>query len=397
LDALGLDELPDVVHAGLPLGRLVDIPAKWFLMRGDLDGEPLAAPTLRRFLRAGRPVVDRTAALLDELRPDVVLLLNGLFFFEAIAWALCRDRGIDVVTYERGLIKETLVFRRNQAACLLDVGESWNGWEKVPLTADEDARLSQYLAERQQGLRTIDRFWGGARFVDPERHTGGRLVSLFANLTWDSAVIGQELAFSGIADWVEAAIAAFAERPDHELIVRVHPAEVKLPGKQTREPLETVIAERFPDLPPNVRVIGPWDATSSYPIMAASDAVLVFSSTTGLEAALAGKPVIVAGRTHYRDKGFTVDVTTPEQFVQALDDVLDDPARFAPDTERVRRYGYLFFFRVPVRSPGVEEHVLGLARLTTDRLDDLRPEVDADLDRLCDGILSGGEFAPAPP
>ena len=31
------------------------------------------------------------------------------------------------------------------------------------------------------------------------------------------------------------------------------------------------------------------------------------------------------------------------------------------------RYAYLFFFRNPVASPGVEEHVLGLARLTIDR------------------------------
>ena len=54
--------------------------------------------------------------VLDTTRPDVVLLCNGLFFFEAVCWALCRTRGIDVVTYERGMIKETLVFRRNVAA-----------------------------------------------------------------------------------------------------------------------------------------------------------------------------------------------------------------------------------------------------------------------------------------
>ena len=54
-----------------------------------------------------------------------MLLLNGLFFFEAIAWWICRDRGIDVVTYERGFIKETLVFRRNQAACLYEMDDLW--------------------------------------------------------------------------------------------------------------------------------------------------------------------------------------------------------------------------------------------------------------------------------
>jgi hypothetical protein len=377
LDEISATALASIEDGGLPLGAMVDVPAKWFLMGARIEGDPLGPITQRRFLRSARRVVKGIAAALDRVHPDTVVLLNGLFFFEAIAWELCRRRGIDVVTYERGFIKETLLFRRDAPACLGDVSHLWTRWADVPLTNDEGRALDEYLEDRKAGRRTIDRYWDNPRFETWERRENdGRLVTLFSNLTWDSAVIGQEVAFRSIHDWLIAVVESFARRPQHQLVVRIHPAEVKLPGKQTREPLGEFLADRFPELPPNVRVIGADDPTSSYPLMAASDVGLVFSSTTGLELALTGTPVVIAGRSHYRGKGFTLDVCSPEEFEATLD------------------AAYLFFFRAPVRSPGVEEHVPGLARITVEDLAELAPGADADLDRICDGILLGGDFSP---
>ena len=393
IDEVSLDGLRDVVDPdGLPLGLLTEIPVKWFLMRSSTGDDPLAPSTWRAFLRSARRIAAGVEAALDRIRPDVVLLCNGLFLFEAVAWELCRRRGIDVVTYERGFIKETLLFRRGAPACLTELHDLWPRFADVALTTAQDERLDQYLDARRHGQRTIDRYWSDARFEAPERRGSGRLVTLFTNLTWDSAVIGKELAFPSIEAWIVAAIEAMAERPDHELVVRLHPAEVKLPGKWTREPMSEVLQRHFPTLPANVRVIEPDDPTSSYPLMEASDLGLVFTSTTGLELALAGVPVIVAGETHYRDKGFTIDVSSPDEFVAALDAALDAPERFTPDAERARRYANLFFFETPVPSPGVEEHVLGLARITVGHLDELAPGRDEAVDRICDGILHGGDF-----
>lgn len=393
IDEVSGPDLRSVQWEGLALGELVDIPVKWFLMAAQLDDDPLAPITHRRFLRSARRVVVGLESALDRLQPDVVILCNGLFFFEALCWELCRRRGIDVVTYERGFIKETLVFRRGKAACLLDMDAMWSRYGDVPLSDDEGVELDDYLGARSRGERTIDRFWIRPQFETPDRHRPGRLVGLFTNLTWDSAVIGQEIGFPTLTSWVAAAIELFGERPDDELLIRIHPAEVKLPGKQTREPIAAFIAERFPTLPPNVRIVSADDPTSSYPIMEACDAGLVFSSTTGLELALRGKPVIVAGASHYRGKGFTVDVSSPEEFVARIDEVLVDPDAHRPDVELVRRYAHLFFFKAPIGTPAVEEHVLGLARITAHDLADLAPGRNVDVDRICDGILGGGDFS----
>jgi len=126
--------------------------------------------------------------------------------------------------------------------------------------------------------------------------------------------------------------------------------------------------------------------------MEAGDVGLVYTSTTGLEMALAGRPVIVAGRTHYRGKGFTLDVSSPDELLSALDAVLEGPAPTAPDVELARRYAHFFFFRAPIRAPGVTEPLPGLARLSVRDLGDLRAGANEELDRICDGILRGIDF-----
>jgi hypothetical protein len=394
LDEVPVSELDDVELDGLPLGRLVSIPLRWFLCAAAIEDDPLGGQIGRAFLRSARRIAAALGRILDETRPDTVLLLNGLFLFESIAWELCRQRGIDVVTYERAFRKETLVFSRDVPAGFYDLSDRWRT-EDRPLTPDEADELDDYLARRRVG-QAFDQFWTFDEMALPQVDDG-RLVSLFTNLTWDTAVIGRDVAFPDIRDWLTAAVGAFAARPRHRLVVRVHPSERALPGKETRDSLAAFVAQRFPSLPANVTVVAPDDLSSSYPLMDASDLGLVYTSTTGLELALAGTPVMVAGETHYRGKGFTIDVSSPTEFERRLDEVLADPDVFRPDVDAARRYAHFFFFRAPVRAPFVVEPLPGLARLTTTDGRALRPGAQADLDAICDLLLSGPARTAATP
>lgn len=389
LDFLSLPELINVEDEGLRLGELVSIPVRWFLLASRIRDDPMAALTLRRFLRSARRVARGIGAVLDDVRPETVLMLNGLFFFESIANAICQARGIDVVIYERGLVLDTLIFHRRRPDLLLDVADDVPAWDEKPLSPEESENLDSYLRDRALGARTIDRYWTRPEFVGPDFPSTGTLAVLFTNITWDSAVLGQEVAFPSIHEWLLATVDTFAARPNDQLLIRVHPAEVKLPGKQTREPLGDYLKKHYRELPSNVQIVEADDPLSSYRVMAVADIGLVYTSTTGLEMALLGKPVVVAGRTHYRGKGFTLDVSSPTQFKEILEECLDNPTAAVSDVERARRYAHLFFFRAPVEAPGVKEHVPGLARLTVGSLSDLSPGRNAAVDRICDEILAG--------
>ncbi|MEY2426647.1 MAG: hypothetical protein QOI61_2219 [Actinomycetota bacterium] len=386
IDALSLDGLFTVEDGRRALGRAIEIPLKWFLCAASLDDEPLAGQTARAFLRSARRIARGIDEALEEIRPDTVLILNGLFLFEAVAWEICKERGIDVVTYERAFRKDTLVFSRDVPAGFYDLSAQW-ATENRPLLSAESNELDAYLATRRRG-GAFDQYWS---FTKGESvHQGdGRLVVLFTNLTWDTAVIGRDLAFPDIRGWIDAVIAAFADRPEHQLVIRVHPSEVALPGKRTRDSLEQYVVDHHPELPANVRVVGATETTSSYDLIDAADLVLVYTSTTGLEVALSGKPVIVSGAVHYRGKGFTVDVSSPAEFLAQLDEGLAKPEALHGDVETARRYAHYFFFRGPVAAPLVTEPLPGLARLSTDEAADLAPGASAAVDRICDLILAG--------
>ena len=96
--------------------------------------------------------------------------------------------------------------------------------------------------------------------------------------------------------------------------------------------------------------------------------------------------------THYRGKGFTIDVESKAGLIDAIDEVLTDPQSHEPDVDLARRYAHLFFFKAPYRSVAVDEPLPGLARITVDRLDDLGPGRDPRLDRLCDAVLGRADF-----
>jgi hypothetical protein len=396
LDAMSFEELQAVTFRSIPLGRLVTIPVTWFLLAAPIEDDPLGRLTFRAFLRSARAIVERAEVALDSHPVDRVVMLNGTFLFEAIVWELCRQRAIPVVTYERGHILDSFLFALEEPAGLADLHEVWNAWRDVPLTADESRMLDEYLADRLVSRKASDSYWHDARFDVPPDRPAGRRAVMFTNLVWDSAVVGQDVAFLSIVDWIITTVDVFAGRPLDELVIRIHPAEEKLAGRESRVTMQATVTSRRPNLPANVRFVGSSDPLSSYALMDSADVGLVYSSTTGLELALAGKPVLVAARTHFRDKGFTVDASTPDEHLVALQAVLDDPSSFAPDVELARRYAYLFFYRAPVTNVGVHESIRGLASLVVRRASDLRRDVAPELNRVCRHILDASSFAPAP-
>jgi Capsule polysaccharide biosynthesis protein len=83
---------------------------------------------------------------------------------------------------------------------------------------------------------------------------------------------------------------------------------------------------------PNARLVDPF--MSSHELMKSSEAIMVISSTVGLEALMYGQPVLTLGQPFYSGYGLTVDV---DSFSEIRDKV---PAtfEFKPDPERVRRF-----------------------------------------------------------
>jgi Capsule polysaccharide biosynthesis protein len=83
---------------------------------------------------------------------------------------------------------------------------------------------------------------------------------------------------------------------------------------------------------PNVRLLPP-DA-SSHDLIRDAEAVVVISSTVGLEALLYDKPVLTLGQPFYSGYGVTLDVDSFAEIREQVPALL----RFRPDPERIRQF-----------------------------------------------------------
>jgi hypothetical protein len=394
-----VSECAAYVDQGLPLGRLVRVSVAWFLSRGTLSDSPQVVDTYRSFLVSGIVVARGLRAILKRTEAQRVFMLNGTFFAESIMSALANQRGLPFGTYEKGFIHDSIVMTPGAPASHLKMPDgAWEDARDIPLRDDVSDALDIYLGSRRSGGGALDNFWRHrVEDVDVIRgemqlEAGRPLIVMFCNILWDSAVLGRDIAFGSMGDWVLGGIGWAASHPEVDLVIRIHPAEVGLRNHPTRERMAEHIAAHVPVLPANVRIVEAGDPTSSYVFMDIATAGLVYTSTVGLELAARGVPVLVAADTHYRGRDFTIDPVSPDEYWREADRLLASPPD-ARERERIRelarRYAALFFFRFHNVLGAVTEDGRSRPRIRAGTATDLDPGLDPAMDRVVSGILDG--------
>jgi hypothetical protein len=364
----------------------------WFLKSTDTEHLKNGPAVKRDFAVSAAAVEGAFGRILDRLNPDVVLAVNGLFAAERAVRAVAADRGVRVVTYEVSPRKDCLVFGENSPAPEMNMDGLAEDQSLHPLSRGQATALDALLDARESGASAHERYFDESQDHRGEAvrnslgiEPGKSVISAFTNLAWDSALFGNDIAYTSQFDWLARLCELMHGQPSTVLAIRVHPAESRW---GTGQPIESELHDRIGELPENVRLIRPDDSTSSYGLLAISDLALCYTTTVGLEAAVRGVPVAVVGRTHYRGRGFTVDVETDADLARVI---ADRPAMSTNQIELARRYAFAFFFRrmVPFRHVRNDDgRISGIPQSA----EDLLPGHDPYLDFLCDRILAGGEF-----
>lgn len=305
-------------------------------------------------LREGRNrfAAQRALALLSQSRPALVIVPNGSVLEFAVVYQTARYLDLPVVTYEFDEPRERIRLALNDEVMREDTTEFWEAYGNEPLRPDQMEQLRGLMAARQGGgpwgnfhVRFQDRPPQGSEQLRSRLGLDYRPVVLLApNVFGDSATLGRQVFSGGLSDWVCRSVSYFLKRPDAQLIIRIHPSEAK---SSYGTSIGDVVRDRFPHPPAHVKLVEAKDPINTYDLIAMADLGLVYTTTVGLEMALSGVPVIVAGQTHYRGKGFTIDPTTWEAYFERADQVLRSPQRYRLSGKRLeaaRRYAYRFFF-----------------------------------------------------
>jgi hypothetical protein len=196
-------------------------------------------------------------------------------------------------------------------------------------------------------------------------------------------------------DWVRDAIEWARNRPQVELVIKVHPnlGGNSYIGAATHELsfYQRIRAE----LPGNVQMVMPEDNVSAYSLAEEADFGLTFGSIIGLEMALIGKPVLLASRAIYEHATAFLTVRSRVDLPRLLERSLH-PFDTRELQRQAFRIAYYAMYVCDMPFPKVAVESLYQAHENFQSSADLERGKDPSLDRICRFLVEDGPLFEQP-
>jgi hypothetical protein len=309
-------------------------------------------------MERNRAAAQAAMEFLQKEPADSVLIPNGLVTELGIFYQVARHLKINTVTYEFNDQREQIWLSQNNIVMQQNTDALWAARGETPLTEAEREKI----AGLENARTSAGKYGKGTRFWQDVASVGGeaqrsalgldeRPVALLAtNVLGDSLTLGRNIFTSSMAEWITKTVQYFATRPDVQLVVRVHPGERLMKGPSSLD----VIKAALPDMPAHIKLIAPLEKVNTYDLMEIAGLGLAYTTTVGMEMAMRGVPVLLAGQTHYRGRGFTYDPISWQQYYDMANKLLADLPSHRLNPEQVEKawnYAYRFFFDFPMPFP----------------------------------------------
>lgn len=395
--AVSLDQVDQFKFHDLAVGEHALAGALRYFAVGELKNEPQGELVLRRYLEAALLSVFALENLLRKNHYDIACFNHGIYVPQGLIGEVCRAQGIQVVNWNPSYRTQTFIFSHNDSYHHTMISEPVSAWENIPWNKALETMTMDYLKSRWQG--TQDWIWFHEKPEEDINQIAKKTgidfskptIGLLTNVMWDAQLHYKSNAFKNMLDWVIKTIDYFAARPELQLVIRIHPAEIRgmLPSRQ---PLAREIARHFPSIPANVFLIMPENDVSTYAVVERCQAVIIYNTKTGIEISSMGIPVIVAGEAWIRNKGFSLDASSVEEYFQILDRLPLTAKLDADQLQRAKKYAFHFFFRRMIPIPFIISPEKYKFALKVDALSQLMPGKYPGLDVICNGILKGTPF-----
>jgi len=299
-----------------------------------------------------------TLRLMKSNRPDLLLTPNGSILEMGAVYQVARYLDIPVVSYEFGEQRDRIWLAYNAEVMLQETDEMWSIRKETPLDKNQSEQIRTLYASRQGAdlWENFSRRWqdiptqGGMKVRQQLGLDSRPIILLAANVIGDSLTLGRQVFTNNMTEWLERTILEFTRRSDAQLIIRIHPGERYTQGPSVSDVIKQVVA----DLPDQIHLIGANEPINTYDLIEIADIGLVYTTTVGMEMAMSGVPVLVIGKTHYRNKGFSYDPSSWEEYESFLNQVISDPRKFRLTHDQVNlawNYAYKFFFDYPCAFP----------------------------------------------
>lgn len=194
----------------------------------------------------------------------------------------------------------------------------------------------------------------------------GILIPL--NSPWDSAALNIASLFSGYNEWLLETIGLILENSNFNITIRQHPDERFWWGR-TKTDFNQLINERYSNK--RIQFVSCYDKVNSYALLKESKAVICYSSTFGIEAAMTGKKVCVCSNVYYSKLGFSYKPSNIEDMKYFLKNTNSNEIKIEKDKAQLTYYlgqqcNWLFTPFTPMMPDFNKWLAMGLENLSQD-------------------------------
>ncbi|MBY0576163.1 MAG: capsular biosynthesis protein [Gallionellaceae bacterium] len=337
---------------------------------------------------------------IKQIAPARIMMSHGTYVDWGPALHTALARKIPVVAWMASYLPARFYFRHVEDGLHIDFHNishaAWNERSCLALTGDQDKRLDRYLQNRYKQDVSFDmkRFKEYMGQTDRIRSRYGLdaarpVWGIMTHINWDTVSDYAPMIYESFNAWVIDTIHEIKNIDHVQWIIKVHPAEA---WDNPDSGVECLINKHFPILPEHVRLLPADEDLSPLDFFQMIDGGITVYGTAGLESALQGKPVILAGEAHYGRKGFTYDAGSQASYRELLNKTSSLPPLNEEQRELARRYAYCYFIQRQIPISVVRDPQSKWWSFQFDKKDLLLEKRDPAIDFVCEKIMDEKDF-----
>jgi hypothetical protein len=390
-----------VRYLGVTLGQNIKSSILRYLKGHEL---PIDQHLVREYAFSGLVCAEAARNAYKKWEPSRVFMSHGVYvdWGPALHTALVMD--IPVTAWMASYLPARFYLRHINDGIHIDFHnmtcDAWNDHSARDLAPEQLMQLDTYLDHRYLrdvsfDMKDFKRYVGEkaeifARYsLDEARPVWG----IMAHINWDAVSDYAPMLYESFNEWILETIAIATEVSEVQWLLKVHPAEA---WDNPDSGVESLIRKKLPELPSNIRILSAEENISPLDFFNLVDGAVTVYGTAGLELAVHGKPVILAGEAHYGKKGFTLDADSQSVYTSLLRQTAKISRLSASQILLAKKYAYCYFIlrQIPLRV--VKSPSSKWWDFQFDQIECLIAGKDPAMDFLCDRLINGKDFIMSP-